>query len=306
MAELKSVIRKRLNNVFVLDVSKLSRLLNVIEDRFQEISKDFFSIFEITTKKGKTLTSHQIESIVEFDNAVNNPISEFTIRYQDIEDDPKNMCEIYFDKEESKIRIKIECTDPKKGNDLFAEVEEQLERTFVNSWLYSLKKLSFADMLMIPFVMMIVFVTFVLLFIETPSSLDKSNYLTREEIVYFQEKQDLVREQSEKVNFIYELLQKQIQNIHSKNVATKSTSIIKFSSYLNYKTILIALPILIVTGGIFYIIKLYPGSIFLWGDYKDHFASIIERRKFVWNTIIIALLVGVIGNLFVFGFSQYL
>lgn len=77
--------------------------------------------------------------------------------------------------------------------------------------------------------------------------------------------------------------------------------------YVNLKSALLLVPALLTILSLAYLIKYcYPGSVFLWGDFIEHYNAIIERRKFVWNAIVISLLVGILGNLFVFGLSPFM
>jgi hypothetical protein len=38
-------------------------------------------------------------------------------------------------------------------------------------------------------------------------------------------------------------------------------------------------------------------AVFSWGDYSAHFGKIMERRRLVWNTIFVAIVLGLIVNL---------
>jgi hypothetical protein len=122
-------ITTKFDEVFTLDSSKLSRLLSVVEDRFKVISPDAVSVYEISTKKGKTFSTGDISTILSHDNPINNPIITLSIIYHDNKEEPSNIVDIQFDKDDSRIRVKIQTNDPKVGNDIYAEVEEQLERT---------------------------------------------------------------------------------------------------------------------------------------------------------------------------------
>ena len=136
---MSNVMTRVFDSVFVLDSSKLSRLLNIIEERFKDLSETFIPQFEISTKKGKNYSTSTVEEILSHDNPVKNPIIDLSILYKDKADEPDNTCFIKYDKEDNEIKIKIKTKDAKQCNELFAEIEEQIERSLINNWVYSIK-----------------------------------------------------------------------------------------------------------------------------------------------------------------------
>ena len=133
-------IRRTYSSVFILDMPKMARLANIIEERFKSIAQPFLASLEIKTAKGKSFTASKIENILEHDNAIKNPITSFKLSYQNNSDNPANSCAIIFDKKDSEIELMIRSENAKWANDLFAEIDEQIERTSVDSWVYTLKK----------------------------------------------------------------------------------------------------------------------------------------------------------------------
>ncbi len=299
---------KRFKSVFILDVSKLSRILNVVEERFKTLDKSVISTFEITTQKGKNISAANVESILEHDNAINNSIISLVIKFKDLKDEPLNICHIHYDKEDSDVIVRIKCENSKWGNDLFAELEEQIERSFVHNFIYSLKKQKiheFSSMLLA--IMTISIMSFSIFSTAYDEKEKLYNNLTYSEIQNLIDSSKNIKDRNDKVEFLYTIQQKQLINISQGAVSKNGIDFKKIKNYFNLKMAFVILAILIVVFGIVYLLKYcYPGSIFLWGDYQDYYSSIIDKRKFLWNTVIIALLLGVITNLFVFSFSQYL
>jgi hypothetical protein len=120
-------MNKSYDSIFILDISKLSRLLNIIEERFKSIGLSTNASFEITTKNRKTFYASDIEGIINHDNPIKNPIINLTIKYYDAKEEPKNLCHIFYDKNFDKITVRIQSENMKFGNDLFAEIEEQFD-----------------------------------------------------------------------------------------------------------------------------------------------------------------------------------
>lgn len=296
--------RRTFNSVFILEPSKLTRLLSIIDNRLKKTSEDISVGFEVSTEKGKSIKTRSIDEVFKQDNPINNSLIDFEITY--IDKDGKNMCSINYDREDSRIRVYVSTEDAKEGNDLFAEIEEQIERSIVNSWVYNLKKqTSFDTFLFLPIIFAMLFV----LLIEsnsTSENIKKTDYLKKEDIEFllkYSESKGITTDK--KIDFFYEYQLRRIKNInHKKSNVFEGFSMEKF---FNIKFLILGLPVLIILGCLYYIFsKTYIGSIFLWGDYEDYYKSFIERRKFLWSTVVVSLILGVISNLFVFGFSQYI
>lgn len=302
---MSNVITTKFDSFFTLDSSKLSRLLSVIEDRFKDISNEIVSNHEISTRNGKSFSTSDIETILEHDNPINNPITTLSISYQDKKQEPAKIVNIQFDKDESRIKVKIQAEEPRFGNDLYAEIEEQLERTQNKSWAYSIKKQKPHELLMVlimvimlPLMLLLVFATF------PEQELKKRDYLSKEDISFLSAEYSKSITENEKLDYLYEYHARKIANMNK----SKSNLLKLFSkeNIFNLKVCLLVLPFVVVLFSIYYIVsKTYLGSIFLWGDFVDYNNTLLERRKFVWNTIVVAIIIGVISNLFVFGFSKF-
>ncbi len=53
--------RRIFNSVFILEPSKLTRLLSIIDDCLKKISEDFSASFEVSTEKGKSIKTRSID-----------------------------------------------------------------------------------------------------------------------------------------------------------------------------------------------------------------------------------------------------
>ncbi|MEW8625318.1 MAG: hypothetical protein AB2551_06165 [Candidatus Thiodiazotropha sp.] len=297
--------RRSFNDVFILDTSKLSRLLNVIEERFAGFSEKYIAKYEITTKKGKSFKTTTIDEITNHDNPINNPIIDLDIRYSDDNDEAKNTCHIQYDTEDSRIRVYIDTEEAKSGSDLFAEIEEQIERSIVTNWIYALKKQAFHEIMPVLMLMIMVPAMIVSIFTATSEDFKKTDYLKQEDISFLTDSFPIEKmNQDMKIEYLYEYHSRKLKNINSDKVGILDT--LTRNNVFTMKFALLVLPFVVMFIGVYYIFsKTYIGSIFLWGDYVDYYNNIQDRRKFLWNTVIVALIIGVIGNLFVFGFSQY-
>jgi hypothetical protein len=63
------------------------------------------------------------------------------------------------------------------------------------------------------------------------------------------------------------------------------------------RTPFLVVPLFVVVVGIIVLLKTcYPSAVFLWGDEVDRYASVVQRRKIIWNIIIGVVVVGVLAN----------
>lgn len=68
------------------------------------------------------------------------------------------------------------------------------------------------------------------------------------------------------------------------------------------RTYLIGIPSLVALLSAFAaIFWFYPRNVFSWGDCGENYERIVERRKFIWYGVVLSLVIGVLGNLFVVG-----
>jgi len=302
-------VSRTYSSVFIVDSAKLSRLANVIEERIKSISPTLLRHFEITTYKDKVFSARALERIFEHDNAVKNPIVKLKMMFSDKDEEPTNLCTVFFDVSDPEIEVQIKGENPKWANDLFSEVDEQIERSFVANWVYSVKRQKSNEWMSI--LMVLVTLPVMMLFSLFPGGGSKKvetiNFLTSADVEVLQQLAVGATRQEDKVNFTYQLLTRQLNNSHKPEQVGTVEQLSRLSDYLTFKSALLVLPAVVALCSLFYLLKYcYPGSSFLWGDMLEHYNTLVERRKVVWNAILIALLVGILGNLFVSGLSRFM
>src|SRR4029077_1874492 len=116
----------RYTSPFVLDEAKLTRILTVIEERFGEA--DFEPSFDVTLKNGKQVKVSAPEALLKLDNTIKNPVTSLDISAQNND----VAAHITFDDSERKnIRIGVQGSNHNIRDELFADLEEQVEGTMV-------------------------------------------------------------------------------------------------------------------------------------------------------------------------------
>jgi hypothetical protein len=69
---------------------------------------------------------------------------------------------------------------------------------------------------------------------------------------------------------------------------------------------LVLSPVVIIAFAVFYLFKTcYPSAVFLLGDMEEWYGKLLRRRSIIWQVIVIAMSVGILSNLFVFGLAGY-
>jgi hypothetical protein len=309
-----ATLRKSIKSVFILEKSKISRLLNIIEDKYNSVDFEPISSFEVTLKDRKKIIVSDIEHVLSLDNSVNNPLISLSINYRNSNDDDKSTCEIHYYTElsnyegfsgSSVIDISIVSSNVRWANELFAEIEEQIERILVKSWIYNLRKYStiplFPSLIPLTLLTLIMMIAF-LIYSPAISPLSETDFLLKSDIerilIGFQN----AKNTDEKIGALSEYYISRLKNMERAGSVSFSEMVHKF----DIKILLILLPLFIMLISFYYLFKYcYPGSIFLWGDYEEYYNKIINKRKFIINTIIITLFIGIIGNLFVYAFSKF-
>ncbi len=72
-------VSKYYTSAFVLDKPKLTRVLNIIEDKFKESQLSFEPKFEVTHFDGKKVISKTLEDLITLDNTTKNPITKLEV-----------------------------------------------------------------------------------------------------------------------------------------------------------------------------------------------------------------------------------
>jgi len=68
-----TVVRKSFTNAFVLDQPKLSRIMDILEQRYKENEREFSPQIEVTFANKLKITIPSLEKLVSLDNTVCNP-----------------------------------------------------------------------------------------------------------------------------------------------------------------------------------------------------------------------------------------
>jgi hypothetical protein len=197
--------------------------------------------------------------------------------------------------------------DARLTNEVYAELEEQVERTLLTSVVYkwSSRLVNFKFLLLSLLLLAIMSVVLVASMLSFSSALSQSARRFQQDAIGLAEKAKVADSTEEKIDFIFSYVKSELargqllpEDFNLGQVARRTLTI---------SNLFILIFTLVLVFTLYYLIaRCYPRGVFLWGDYEVYYNQLIERRKSLWNVIIISFIVGMLASLFVLGVSQYL
>lgn len=295
-----TVVRKSFTNAFVLDQPKLSRIMDILEQRYKENEREFSPQIEVTFANKLKITIPSLEKLFSLDNTVKNQITSLSIK--DV-GQPERLAVnlLYTAKEKNNIELVVVSGSNKYAGQVFAEVEEQIERTFSRGWLYKINGTQ-----MIYIVMFLIMIGgFLLLMSSTknsPAVAQGSGYmLSLNEINDFNSRAKGIVNREDKIDWLFDLQQRQLE----KSLTKQESEVIQFGNLFTVKRVFVGLPILIALISFFYLFaNYYPNAVFLWGDMEEHHAKLMTTRRTIWTVVIVSLFIGIASNLFSLGIAS--
>jgi hypothetical protein len=310
MAETETVVRKVYTSAFVIDRAKLSRMLGIIVERFTERGLTINMAFDIQTRNGRRFELHSSDDLFRMDNPVRNPIVSLEIGTRaDVvmevsESAPTDVpyASVRFDSDKhDNVSLLVASADTTWASRLFGELEEQVERALAPTWMHRIRKIEIITLLLMLVISFLMFASILRL-----SNIGvESTAFSPSVVQQLSTQASHADTPNEQLQFIFEVQRRAVLRDNEASAQLKSI-FWPFASF-GLRSMLLALPVLLVAGSFVYmIVYLYPWAVFNWGDFEEHYRSLVGRRRGVWTLVIFALIVGIIGNLFVLGLSGIL
>jgi hypothetical protein len=298
-------LRKRYTAPYVLDRGKLSRMVTIVEQQLTAASTAFTPAFSVDLQNGKNFVLHSLQDVFAIDNSVKNPIRklvffsapDYEYDHDVILDNAETRVRFLFDSDKtSNIMLTVTSPDTKTATELSAELEEQIDRTIVTSWAARFSKRFFATIGTL--------VAFVILgsLIRLAIASD-DNTLKKHSPAESADLQRILSSAKTETEKIDALVQARLHELRSEGEPTPFLPI-GLNAVFSVRGAFIVLPILVLIGTLVYVIVVcYPWAVFSWGDYEQHYASLVGRRKTLGIVIVSALVIGIMSNLFVAALS---
>jgi hypothetical protein len=190
---------------------------------------------------------------------------------------------------DSNISINVTSPDAKLATELFAELEEQIDRTIVTNWI-----VQYIKSLRLPAVAAFVsgLLTAFGLFLARKS--ERRGLSDRDSA----ELQRLVTQARTDADKIDALVQAKLRELRAAEPLPSMH--FDWSWMLSLRGLFIALPVIILIVTLSYLIAAcYPWAAFAWGDAEEHYNSLIARRRMLGVVVLASLFIGIMANLFV-------
>lgn len=281
---------------FIITESKLCRIVEVAKERFERVRNNFEFIeeFEVSFKDGKRLKILSLKDLLSLDNSQKNPLAELRITHASKnENEPARYVQIcYVDSERSSITLDVLSDDLTWMQETMGALEEQLERTISTEFVYAINKGSLPLFFGIFISMMVFLVSFTFTGgIQGPIKIQENR------IAELASLSSAAKSDTEKLDFVFHYLSATLEK------DSVSETLHRISK--NPRTYWIGVPTLVgLLSALAAIGLFYPRHIFCWGDCREWYEKIIERRKILWYGVILSLITGVLAGVFVFGITS--
>lgn len=296
-------VDKRYLSAFVVEKSKLTRLLGVIKNAIHQEGLSYTESFEARLVGTKTITADSLQHILDLDNSERSRVERLIIHCAagpTSSDDPTHFVEVDFDghRRPVDVTIAVSSDDSRAASDAMSVAEEQVERMLERSLMHQLFGSSeFVRQLAVVITMLIAISTVVLVQLsKVDSQISNTMWLTPTDL---SEIEPMLRSAKmllpEQAN---DILSRQLRNV----IAQQSRS--PFSVLRDWRVIVVLLPVVIVIGAFIVLVSCYPSAVFLWGDAEEWYRRTLARRGWLWNVVIVTLILGVITNLAVFALGS--
>lgn len=311
-----SVVTRTYTSSFAIDRAKLSRIATIFEYRFAQTNKEYRITYKTKSAKGKRLEVGALDELLGLDNPVRNPIVSLEIEATTKGGPEDVVSSIQYDSDDSdNISLRVASHDVKWSTQLFGEIEEQLERTFLSGLIYKLKS-STAKRLLLPLVAMLITIIAALSMtliapdkskkLDLQAFVDRSRFLSPEDIQMLQKQSENLHTVEEKVDFLLEVERRKLTQM-AMPLAKKEAHSASIRALLTWRTLFVALPMLIIAVCLVYLlVYCYPHAVFAWGDCEEHNNRILAKRRALWTVVIASLLIGVVAGLFTFSITELL
>jgi len=285
-----SFIRKQFASAFILDRTKLSRIVSIIVDSSKGANQPMELDFELIHRNNKRVSLNDVDALLQLDNPVRNAIRTLTIKASSrIGAATDTDCSIEFD--DDGVSLSVIAGDYALANKLFDELEEQIGRTLTPSWVHVFTRspgsliAAFASVALIP-----LFGLLLVLRLSLDLGVPGANLLPAARNAQTLE---------QKVDFLFELQRAHLEHSSAGGIA------IDWGHVFTWPKMCVALPLIVILGCISYLLaRCYPKAVFMWGDCAEHYAALFERRRYLWNAVIGALVFEILASMFVFGVSE--
>jgi hypothetical protein len=294
-------IHKEYTRPFLLEPTKLTRILDVIHERLNDhYHVVLFDHFEVFLSENRTEEMSSLDDVFALENSRKRRIKRLLISCSDRRG-PDSEVHVDFggpvsDAQGKKVFGGITTTVISENSGwastMLSEVEEQLERTWVRRTPSLVALIALATFLLIFFLSQ--FVRFEQRDVSDTMWLRESDLNRIEQII----------SQGRPIN---DEEMREVTTMQLKNILAAKRPKPLPSGGRNRKLIVLGIPVVIVIGCVMtLLLTCYPAIVFLWGDETQRYANIMQRRKMLWSIIVGVLVIGTLSSLFFEGIVSWI
>ena len=296
-------VHKEYRQAFLLEPTKLGRLVDKIHERLEDQQKttphDTFEVF-FTGNRREEMTT--LSGVLALDNSRKHKITRLVVTCSASSlgaPRPEHEVQVDFTRTQPSsaggsskvVAVSVRSDAAGWASSTLSEVEEQVERT----WLHHVRPVVVLFCLLVAPLVLLMSQFFPL---RPPLSLDwwlNDSDMERVEAMLAQ-RPTLTDEQLREISTM------QLRNVLAARRATLQTQEIQ-----TRRTLFLLVPLSVVVLCIATLLgTCYPSAVFLWGDEVARYASAVQRRKTMWGIIIAVTVVGVSSRFFFEGVSSWL
>jgi hypothetical protein len=285
-------IHKDYQRPFLLEKTKLDRLMAIIHDRVQEhpntTTRDDFEVFMSGPRRDEVTS---IEDVLKLDNSRQSRIQRILVTCSASTKStarPEHEIQVDFDGTsvaKTKITVSVRSDNAGWSDRALSEVEEQVERT------------SFQDRpARTVLALLSIGVLFVLLFMAL-SPLSSVHSFRSADVMWLRDRDvDRIEQILKQDRTITDDEMREVATRQLRNVLEGST--VSLVGGWTKQKIFVAVPLLAVLACLLYLMfKGYPSAIFLWGDEVARYERMVHTRRVIWNFLIGGIIFSVLARL---------
>jgi hypothetical protein len=288
-------INKTYERPFLLEKTKLDRLLDVIHGRLGEhqgtTKRDDFDVI-LSGQRHEEMT--KVEEVLDLDNSRTSSIRRLLISCCALTGKsprPEHEIQVDFDgrsdnKTKAKVIVSVRSDDAGWCDRALSEVEEQVERTSLhdNPQRVGLFFLAVSVLIVLLFL-------FVSSFTSGQPASNSGGAMWLRTTNLGRVEQILTQGHTVTDEEMREIITMQLRNVLEEQSPKPGSS-----GWTKQKTC-IGIPLLVVLGCTVYLIsRCYPNAVFLWGDEVERHSKMLQTRRIVWGFIIGGTVFGVLSK----------
>jgi hypothetical protein len=295
---------KTFRSAFVLDMSKVTRIMGIVKERLVVHPDPQEDQFDVELSGLKHVHCDLLDQVLEMDNSKRSRIERLVISCGATKDAGtgrvKNAIRLDFDGHRPvDATVAVQGEDSKWATETMSLLEEQVERTLSQSIIHRIanhRELVLAIATVAAFFMSLFMI---LALTKFDARLSATMWLTPQDLKDLNDKHTTTANVGTD-DWLRELSRRQIQNLVDQHQRSP------WRTVADWRVLVVLLPIVILFAALIYLIRLYPPAVFLWGDAEEWYMGLVRKRNTVWTVIIATLLLGLIANIAVLGLGSLL